>query len=597
MRAARRAATIVALACLLAARPAAAWLFFEHDRIGSEAVRRLPPEAKDRLQAAWTAATAARPNGDRYCKRIDLGVSAESVQDQARWCAGFSTLGAIAGDHACDPAEVSAVIESADWIGGVLVNSRDLAMEMALLDPGGPDRVDAWREHNLALQSLDPDLVARAQANWSHFLPPLEGESAKGRAPPLATDLTAYLSSALLAGDRLNAVAVYAHYHRLALAAATAAGCQHQEGAFNCDPAGAARLWQALAAEGFALHFLEDAFSSGHVAGTWGDVGQRLGSHDYYSERGLDVRTWSGDLYAAHGDAFLSELDEERTAAAVASSLSQLSRALEGSGSVVAAFPPPGGERPLSVCDPSVRIPSELGQLAGEEFIQEIIRQEPIPFSRRYGMPRLRGEVGPFIGVGLEANGFALLQGRELGHSDVRLRLSLGAGLALEGAFSQFMDGQMFADLFLVTSMHAYAVGRRGVGFGFRVRMPYVLVPGDLILVAAPAALINRQWAYRFAEVAAGGGLGEFQRLIILRKSLSLQFMLGREAIFSWVPEFGWHLELPMFQLSGDRSFTGAFAVESVLQFGAAMHLDTRAPAYGIYLGFSERFRRYVPQE
>ena len=44
-----------------------------------------------------------------------------------------------------------------------------------------------------------------------------------------------------------------------------------------------------LADEAFALHFLEDGFSAGHVAGIWGNAALRKGTHDYYDEHGLEV--------------------------------------------------------------------------------------------------------------------------------------------------------------------------------------------------------------------------------------------------------------------------------------------------------------------
>jgi hypothetical protein len=62
---------------------------------------------------------------------------------------------------------------------------------------------------------------------------------------------------------------------------------------------------QALATESFALHFIEDAFSAGHVAGSWGGVAERKGTHDYYCEAGLDGSTWAGTLQTLKGDAHM----------------------------------------------------------------------------------------------------------------------------------------------------------------------------------------------------------------------------------------------------------------------------------------------------
>ncbi len=81
-----------------------------------------------------------------------------------------------------------------------------------------------------------------------------------------------------------------------------------------------------LADEAFALHFLEDTFAAGHVAGTWGDVSQRKGTHDYYNEAGLEVFTWKGgsDSMVLMGDAHMRPEDAERAAGAVRTSLEQV---------------------------------------------------------------------------------------------------------------------------------------------------------------------------------------------------------------------------------------------------------------------------------
>ena len=81
-----------------------------------------------------------------------------------------------------------------------------------------------------------------------------------------------------------------------------------------------------LADEGFALHFLEDTFAAGHVAGTWGDVSQRKGTHDYYNEAGLEVFTWGGGSHSAvlMGDAHMRPEDAERAAGVVRDSLAQV---------------------------------------------------------------------------------------------------------------------------------------------------------------------------------------------------------------------------------------------------------------------------------
>jgi len=63
----------------------------------------------------------------------------------------------------------------------------------------------------------------------------------------------------------------------------------------------------ALFDEAFALHFLEDVYASGHLSGSWGDVSQRKGTHDFYNEHGLEVFTWAGGNFSAvlMGDAHM----------------------------------------------------------------------------------------------------------------------------------------------------------------------------------------------------------------------------------------------------------------------------------------------------
>lgn len=367
--------------------------------------------------------------------------------------------------------------------------------------------------------------------------------------------------------------------------------------AWTCRDGGEEQLRLALLAEAFAQHFLEDSFAAGHIVGSGGDIGQRLGTHDYYSERGLDVRTWSGSLYSAHGDAFLTPEDERRSGAAVAESLTQLAKALRTPSDSAEPASAPGGE--LSVCDPAVKVPSELYGQAQASPLPEVIRHEPVPASRDHAVPRFRSEVGLFVGLSLDASGFVLLRPGQLDYSDVRLRLGLGSGLALEGAFSRFMDGQFLVDLLLVTSMHEYAIARRGVGFGFRVRMPFVVLPGDLLYLVAPVTLASPELGYRLAQAAVSGGLWGLQRQIILRRTLSLQFMLGREFTASWMPEVGWQVDVPILQLSGDRLFNGAFASDTVLQIGGTLHWRQGQGSVlgGLVIGVSQRIRRYIPQD
>jgi hypothetical protein len=133
--------------------------------------------------------------------------------------------------------------------------------------------------------------------------------------------------------------------------------------------------------------------------------------------------------------------------------------------------------------------------------------------------------------------------------------------------------------------------------------MPFVVLPGDLLYLVVPSAIFSPDLAYQLAQIAVAGGVGRLQRQFILRKTLSAQWMLGREVTASWLPEVGWTVDVPVFQLSGDRLFNGAFATETVVQIGGSIHvgpaslLGGSSVLGGVVIGVSERIRRYTPQD
>ena len=113
-----------------------------------------------------------------------------------------------------------------------------------------------------------------------------------------------------------------------ALRAADEAQCTPDAG---CDSPQRAR--DAVIAESVALHFLEDAGSSGHVIGDPVDddaKASRIGTHDDYCARGITTTTWDQVAYSAHGDAHMRRVDRIRMAAAVSTSLAQVADALLG---------------------------------------------------------------------------------------------------------------------------------------------------------------------------------------------------------------------------------------------------------------------------
>ena len=170
-------------------------------------------------------------------------------------------------------------------------------------------------------------------------------------------------------------------------------------------------------------------------------------------------------------------------------------------------------------------------------------------------MPRFRAEVGPFIGVagsldvryldggytGLESdNGF-------IGGADLSLRFGYG----LEGVLDQSGDGLIY-----------FAVGYRGdtpssnkfgtssfaqqggslaaaipgrTAFTARLRLPFYLIPGDLLLLS-PLYFVSPTTYQNMAVTAINGGLIPWQLGWGTRFG-RFQFVLGREigvAFYGW---------------------------------------------------------------
>jgi hypothetical protein len=162
-------------------------------------------------------------------------------------------------------------------------------------------------------------------------------------------------------------------------------------------------------------------------------------------------------------------------------------------------------------------------------------------------MPRFRAEVGPFVGAtgsldirhidggftGLE-EGSGFVGGAEL---------SFRVGYGLEGVLGEAGDGLIylglsyrgdtessnkFTDASFADqggSLTAAIPGR--TGFGARLRMPFYLVPGDLLLLA-PMYFVAPATYQKMAVTAGNGGLIPWQLGWATRFG-RFQFVLGRE--------------------------------------------------------------------
>jgi hypothetical protein len=531
MRSSRLFAVVaLALGLALPGR-AAAWIFPEHRDITNRAVLELTPEARAALERLWAEAGKAYP-------APQCGSLAEGDQGLSPRCVDFAAWPALAGDHSCTPEDLVAEVLLSDWVLPVAAVAAETKVALARARTRD-QKLNRIAASNLSLQGADADYATRASSNIAHFL-----------LPRTTDDVTTYMRTSLAAGAPLNAVGIYLQQHLAALAAA-------QQFATNPpgDPrrrAEAAR--RILALEAFALHWLEDAFAAGHVVGTWGATAWRKGTHDYYSEFGFDTLRWSGEPIVLFGDANMQATDLARAALVVSQSLEQLARALTPGDPLAVASQGfglgPDGAFVFDACAELEQPPAGGGNLAVlVPGIRAILLSTPVP-GRGQGdvhLPRFREELGPFLGIFGAVSGGVAWGGPV--SPDARGSASLGAGLRLgfgaeslagtPGTATAFLEGgiQMSvaeatpcgASCDFVGSSKLFPASPARTGLRLGIRMPFWLLPGDMLLLVPLLALASPGALSDVGVAAASGGLIPYERTIRTSAG-SFQVVLGREA-------------------------------------------------------------------
>jgi len=555
------AAVLIGAGLVLCAAPAHAWVYPEHRDIAVLAVEKLDPERKAQFDRLWGEARTG--NEQRLCAQ-----GAESQQGVTPECIDWAAFTAIAGDHSCSSSSMLDSTLNSDWILQVADVAAQLKVDLSqLVVAARPDvrlfgpsalgdfrrqvedetqrarRINALRTSDTRLQRADPQYATRAGSNNAHFLLPRPGTDTTPRE---------YAELSLRPGSDLSAVGVYAWFHVSALQKASRLANE------SLAPAERRALARAmLADEGFALHFLEDTFAAGHVAGTWGDVSQRKGTHDHYNESGLEVFTWGGGSVSAvlMGDAHMRSEDTERAAGAVRDSLAQvIDQAVGRPGVTLLPHTPAAPPAPdtFDICKNNVLVRRDEGVRATTETLTPLalaLRQTPVPgLGPGLGsMPRFRAEVGPFVGFAAAAD-LRVIDGgyvptvTALG-GIAGGELAVRAGFGLDGLISESGDGLVFAQLGfradssstsnLAPSTPALeaaggaAAVRSRIGASARVRMPFYLLPFDLLLLS-PMYLVSPETYTGLAVTAGNGGLIPWQAGWATGVG-RFQFVLGRE--------------------------------------------------------------------
>jgi len=530
----------ISLAAYLALCPlaASAWIWPEHRDIAAKALRDLPAGERATLDAMWAATRELA--GKQVCAEIvDSGAEPTFKIAHPDWekvCVDFASLPALAGDHSCSSEDLWLAVSKEQWsVKVVWVASRTKALLAEAVDTDQRDNV--WNLSHLAMQYVDPHYLTRAEGNNAHFLVP--------RAPVEAKEnLDGYLTKVLSPSTEINATGLYADYHMLALQLAA-----QYRAAPAVDRADLAR--RALVAEGVALHFLEDSFSSGHYAATWGGSAWQKGTHDLYSTIGLTTMTWAGELFASHGDAHMTERDMKVAAVTVRRSLAQLAN--------VAAGRVPLEGRALSANERAVEalnfckadhLPPPPEDVVARAAASMVLQSSPVPAGGKDEIhpPRARADMGPFVGA-ISGYSFGAALGGYDSWANTRLRsefeIGVRAGYGLEGLLTTSMDGQMWVQVSFLADPVQLDLGCSTCPGGSRkspaiprvparnslklaLRMPYYVVPFDLLVLAPTLMLASPQALQSVVFASAAGGLLSIERRFQTGIG-TFQLMAGRE--------------------------------------------------------------------
>ena len=508
--------------------PASAWVYFEHRAIALYAIKMMSAEDRALFEKLW--AEARRGYESRLTETI-----IDTAQGRHPSHLDYASWAAISGDHSCSPENLLFNVLKTDWI----LNVADISAQLDLNiqeSKNNSQRINFLHQSDIRLQRADPEYATRAGSNNVHFLLPR---------PNVGTERLDYLKECLSPGAALNALGAYAWFHLSAMMKASRYA--HE----NLSPEKkSALILSALADEAFALHFLEDVFAAGHIAGTWGNASLRKGTHDYYNEKGLEVVTWDGQRMVVMGDAYMRPIDREVAAAAVRLSLLQLLQSASGQINMdYTNDPVSNADLPdtFNVCKNTVN-PARKADI---KFMRTILDETPVPgLANGLGEhPRFRSELGTFLGISSSLNGstvyggFGELQTNKGAIASLEMNVRFGFGL--EGVLDQNADAQVFfeagwkrtsasssqfADSYSGTippGTLTSAIPGRG-GYNLRLRLPFWLIPGDLLIAGPLLLLFAPKELTKMGVVAANGGLIPWQSSIATGIG-SFQFILGRE--------------------------------------------------------------------
>ncbi len=518
---------LVLLTMLSYAKISFAWVYPEHRQIAILAIQQLKPEFRATLNKIWAEARLG------YTERLTSSVI-DMEQGRNPTQLDYASWPAIAGDHSCSPQNMLQNVLKTKWILQVADVAAQLKIDLAEAKTSSK-HINAIRNSDIRLQKYDPEYATRASTNNVHFLL---------ARPEVNADVRAYLNSCLQEGKDLNAIGAYAKYHVSALNKAA----RYAREQLTAEERSVLIL-AAMADEAFAIHFLEDAFASGHIAGIWGNASTRKGTHDYYNEKGLELSTWNGKRAILKGDAYMTKSDAEQASDCIRMSLEQLLKVIAGDIQYpielregISETTPDSFNICTNTVMPLVRYE--------EKILAEILMNTPVPgLATGAGeLPRFRSELGLFFGISPSLIGTSVIGGfgkQQTDHGLVGgLEANMRLGFGLDGVLNNSGDGLVFVQFgwrtdasstnqflnadgtFPSTSFTAAIPGRSAINV--RVRMPFCLIPGDLLFAGPILYLVSPKTFTQMAVKAGNGGMIPWQSGIATPIG-RFQFVLGRE--------------------------------------------------------------------
>jgi hypothetical protein len=506
-----------------------AWIYPEHRTIMLLAIQKLDSAHRAELDRLYAWARTG------YESRLNLSVIDPTQAADVRYL-DYAAWPAIAGDHSTSAENMVFNILHTDWILNVATICANL--KIGIGKSRNRSEVESkLRDSDIKLLRADPEYVSRAGSNNAHFML---------ARPEVSTSVSSYFEHCWKDGNEVNAIGIYLWYHNSAMYKAH----RLSQETLTLEQRSSLAL-SALADEAFAIHFLEDAFAAGHVAGVWGNASLRKGTHDYYDEHGLEVSTWQGDHLVIMGNAWMRPEDAERASETVMLSLVHVLDAATGAYNHAVLNEPATSFSPDTFNIAKINyMPVRVGEPAFKEGNKQVLLTTPMPglATGEGEIPRFRSELGPFIGFAPSARVSAVSGGFGEDQKAIGvvpgLEVAVHIGLGLEGVLNESSDGLVFIDLGYrldgassmkfnydpenspVASVIPVIPSRDA--FYFRFRMPYFIIPGDMLVAGPIVYLASKDSFNKMVATAGQGGLIPWQAG--LASSVGrFQFILGRE--------------------------------------------------------------------